>query len=353
MSDAQPTLLVAGGAGFIGGHFIRSELTRNVRVVNLDKLTYAAIPEVLPPHPELHSVQGCIRDMALARELLEQRQPTAVINFAAESHVDRSIDEPGAFVLSNIVGVHTLLEAVKDYWSRLGAERRRAFRFVQISTDEVFGPAGPEDMFDEQSPYRPSSPYSATKAAADHLVRSYHVTYGLPTLVTYGANNYGPNQHPEKMMPLMILNAVEGSELPVYGDGLHERDWLHVADHCDAISRCWRYGEPGASYAIGSGVTRTNIDVVTRICELVDAMCEPIGRCRKELIRAAADRPGHDRRYALDASRIRDELDWRPQVDFEHGLRSTIRWYLDHPDWRRERSERRRQGSVTQPEANP
>jgi dTDP-glucose 4,6-dehydratase len=325
-------LLVTGGAGFIGANFIHHVLSAtDWSVVNLDLLTYAGNPESLAgvPDDRHELVVGDIADASLVRRVLDEHRPVAIVNFAAESHVDRSIDDPTAFVRTNVVGTQVLLDAAVEHWQA----RDPSFRLLHVSTDEVYGDLGPDDpAFTERNPYRPSSPYAASKAAADHLVRAWHRTWGLPALITNCSNNYGPRQFPEKLIPLMLINALEGRELPVYGDGRQRRDWLFVADHCRALLRVLEAGEPGRTYNIGGNAERTNIDIVEALCELIDRR-EPGERPRRELIRFVADRPGHDRRYAIDAGRIRSELGWSPAVDLEEGLAQTVDWYLDNREW--------------------
>ena len=334
---ANATILVAGGAGFIGTAVIRHLLADSVaRVVNVDALTYAANLTSLPgagEHARYAFERADIRDGKALRDVFERHRPTAVMNLAAESHVDRSIDGPGAFIETNVVGTYTLLQEALRHWRGLPSSERETFRLHHISTDEVFGSLGPEGRFDEKSSYRPNSPYSASKAASDHLVRAWHETYGLPTIVTNCSNNYGPYHFPEKLIPLMILRGLMGQELPVYGNGANVRDWLFVEDHARALSLVMERGEPGETYNIGGDSERTNLAVVETICELLDAYAPPLGFARKELIRFVADRPGHDQRYAIDASKIRRELDWRPQETFESGLAKTVRWYLANRDW--------------------
>jgi len=332
------TILVTGGAGFIGSNFVRQWLAEEQgEVVNLDKLTYAgnldSLAEVADD-PRYHFVEGDIADGPLVAGLLERHRPWAVLNFAAESHVDRSIDGPAAFVQTNVVGTFGLLEASRAYWSALAEPGRSAFRFLHVSTDEVFGSLGATGQFTEASPYAPNSPYAASKAAADHFVRAYFHTYGLPTLTTNCSNNYGPYQFPEKLIPLMILNALAGKPLPVYGDGRQVRDWLYVEDHCRAIRAVLAGGTPGEVYAIGGDCERTNLEIVQTIATIVDRRRPglPHAPCTS-LVRFVADRPGHDRRYAIDAGKIRDRLGWRPREDFESGLQRTVAWYLDHPVW--------------------
>ncbi len=332
------TLLVTGGAGFIGGCFVRLVIQdTDWRIVNLDKLTYAgnldSLVSVLE-HPRHVFVQGDIGDSRLVGELLQEHRVDAVVNFAAESHVDRSIDGPAEFVQTNVVGTFGLLEAARKFWSDLPPSRQTDFRFLHVSTDEVYGSLGPTGLFTETTPYSPNSPYSASKAASDHLARAYHHTYGLPTLITNCSNNYGPYQFPEKLIPLMILNALAGKPLPVYGDGQNVRDWLFVEDHCRAISAVLNAGQPGQTYNIGGSCERTNLQIVHLICQAVDRLCPglPHGACER-LITFVKDRPGHDRRYAIDSSKIQRELGWKPAQSFETGLELTVRWYLENREW--------------------
>jgi len=332
------TILVTGGAGFIGSCFVRQCIAeRAARVVNLDKLTYAgnldSLESVLAD-PDHVFVQGDIADRPTVERVFAEHQPAAVVHFAAESHVDRSIDDPGEFVRTNEQGTFHLLDAARRYCSGLPAARRKAFRFLHVSTDEVFGSLGPAGVFSESSPYDPSSPYSASKAAADHFVRAYHRTYGLPVLITNCSNNYGPYQFPEKLIPLMILNALEGKPLPVYGDGQNVRDWLFVEDHCRALWRVLEAGQPGETYNIGGNCEQKNLDVVRTICRMVDELRPglPHAPC-ESLITFVKDRPGHDRRYAIDAGKIQRELGWRPEHDFDSGMRRTVQWYLDNSQW--------------------
>jgi dTDP-glucose 4,6-dehydratase len=332
------TILVTGGAGFIGSCFVRNCIARRAaRVVNLDKLTYAGNLDSLEPvmnDPDHVFVQADIADSAAVRRVFADHDPVAVVHFAAESHVDRSIDHPEEFVLTNVVGTFQLLDAALRHWSRLPEDRRAAFRFLHVSTDEVYGSLGPEGLFAESSPYDLSSPYSASKASADHFARAYHRTYGLPVLVTNCSNNYGPYQFPEKLLPLMVLNALEGKRLPVYGDGMNVRDWLFVEDHCQALVCVLTKGVPGETYNIGGNCERTNLDVVRRVCCLVDELRPGLAHSPCEsLITFVKDRPGHDRRYAIDAGKIQATLGWRPEHDFPSGLRETVQWYLDHPQW--------------------
>ena len=333
----MPTWLVTGGAGFIGGNFVLDAVNRGIKVVNLDALTYAGNLDTLAPladNPGHVFVEGDIGDADLVKRLLDEHQPEAVINFAAESHVDRSIDGPGAFVQTNVVGTLSLLETTRDYWKALDATARDAFRFLHVSTDEVYGTLGDTGRFTETTPYAPNSPYSASKAASDHLVRAFHHTYGLPVLTTNCSNNYGPYQFPEKLIPLVIAKALAGEPLPVYGDGLNVRDWLYVGDHCDAIRTVLERGRVGETYNVGGDAERTNITVVRTICALLDAR-RPLadGRARESLITYVKDRPGHDRRYAIDADKLKGELGWAPTVTFDEGMARTVDWYLDNAPW--------------------
>ena len=332
------TWLVTGGAGFIGGNFVReARATGAARIVNLDALTYAGNRDTLAglaDDPDHVFVHGDIGDRGLVARLLAEHRPSAVINFAAESHVDRSIDGPGAFVQTNVVGTLALLEASRDYWKASEGGAREAFRFLHVSTDEVYGSLGATGAFTEQTPYAPNSPYSASKAASDHLVRAFHHTYGLPTLTTNCSNNYGPYQFPEKLIPLVIQKALAGEPLPVYGDGRNVRDWLYVGDHCAAIRRVLEAGRVGETYNVGGDAERENIAVVTAICDLLDARRPRAdGQPRTRQITYVADRPGHDRRYAIDAAKLKRELGWAPSVSFEQGIARTVDWYLAHPDW--------------------
>ncbi len=340
------TLIVTGGAGFIGCNFVRTALARtDDRVVVFDKLTYAGNLESLSPvgsHPRYAFVRGDIADRDAVRALFREQRPTALLNFAAESHVDRSIDEPGDFIRTNIQGTYELLEASRAYLSTAGADTRGAFRFLHVSTDEVYGTLGPTGAFSETTPYAPNSPYAASKAAADHLVRAWHETFGLSTILTNCSNNYGPYQFPEKLVPLMLLNALEGKPLPIYGDGGNVRDWLYVEDHCDGLLTALTRGEPGGKYNIGGFGERTNR-------QLVDLLCAELERQRPARENAALaakgigsyaglktfveDRPGHDRRYAIDSSKIRRELGWAPRHDLASGLAATVSWYLANASW--------------------
>lgn len=329
------TLLVTGGAGFIGGNFVHQAINAGHRVINLDKLTYAGNLATLAGLSDQRDhvfVHGDIGDKALVARLLAEHQPTAIVNFAAESHVDRSIDGPAAFVQTNVNGTLALLEAARDHMASLPAAEGARFRFLHVSTDEVYGSLGNEGRFTEHTPYAPNSPYSASKAASDHLVRAFHHTYGLPTLTTNCSNNYGPWQFPEKLIPLVLQKALANEELPVYGDGRNVRDWLFVEDHCEAIFAVLAGGRPGETYNVGGDSERMNIDVVHAICDLLDARI-PAKQPRRDLVRFVRDRPGHDRRYAIDASKIRDELGWRPRHDFTSGLARTIDWYLANQPW--------------------
>jgi dTDP-glucose 4,6-dehydratase len=332
-------IIVTGGAGFIGANFILDWIDAvGEPVINLDKLTYAGNPgnlERLRGDSRYRLVEGDIGDRKLVAQLLKTHQPRAVVNFAAESHVDRSIHGPEDFVQTNVVGTFHMLEEVRGYHGGLAADLKQAFRFLHVSTDEVYGSLGPDDpAFSETTAYAPNSPYSASKAASDHLVRAYHHTYGLPVLTTNCSNNYGPYQFPEKLIPLMILNAFAGKPLPVYGDGLNVRDWLYVGDHCSAIRRVIEGGEIGATYNIGGNSEQKNIDVVKTLCALLDELApESPHRPHAKLITFVKDRPGHDRRYAIDATKIRNSLGWTPTETFTSGLRKTVAWYLANRAW--------------------
>lgn len=333
-------ILVTGGAGFIGSNFVHFMLTANpnVRVVNLDALTYAGSLENLkglPDESRHHFVEGDICDRALVDRLLREFQIDTVVHFAAESHVDRSIHGPGQFVQTNIIGTYTLLEACRQFWLKEKFAENRPVRFHHVSTDEVFGSLKPEDPpFREDTPYAPTSPYSASKAASDHLVRAYYHTYGLPVTVSNCSNNYGPRQFPEKLIPLMILNAMEGRPLPVYGDGKQIRDWLHVQDHCEAIYRILVDGKAGETYNIGGNNQPTNLEIIQMICAILDEL-RPDSPYRPhfQLKQHVADRPGHDRRYAMDIRKIERELGWKPRFELASGLRQTVRWYLENSQW--------------------
>ena len=337
-------ILITGGAGFIGANFVLDWFADAAAkgapvepVINLDKLTYAGnlgTLETLQGNPAHLFVRADIGDRARLDQLFATHRPRAVLHFAAESHVDRSIHGPADFVETNVVGTFTLLEAMRAYWSALSGEERAGFRFLHVSTDEVYGSLGPNDPpFSETTAYAPNSPYSATKAGSDHLVRAYHHTYGLPTLTTNCSNNYGPYQFPEKLLPLMIANAVAGKPLPVYGDGQNVRDWLYVGDHCTAIRAVLRDGVPGETYNIGGWNEKTNLDVVYTLCRLLGEINPKTSGDYAEQVSFVKDRPGHDRRYAIDASKIERELGWRPAETFETGMAKTVRWYLDNQPW--------------------
>ncbi len=339
LSPQTVTILVTGGAGFIGANFVLDWLALcDEPVVNLDKLTYAGNLETLASLREDQRhvfVRGDIADAELVAKLLAEHRPRAVINFAAESHVDRSIHGPGEFIQTNVVGTFRLLEAVRGYWSALEEPEKAAFRLLHVSTDEVYGTLAPDaPAFAESHRYEPNSPYSASKAASDHLVRAWHHTYGLPVVTTNCSNNYGPFHFPEKLIPLMIVNALAGKPLPVYGDGLQIRDWLYVKDHCSAIRRVLESGRLGETYNVGGWNEKANIDIVRSICALLDEMKPRVdGQTYTCQITHVADRPGHDRRYAIDARKIESELGWKPAETFETGIRKTVRWYLDNPEW--------------------
>jgi len=331
-------ILVTGGAGFIGSNFVLDWIAATGEaILNLDKLTYAGNLEnlrSLEGDARHVFVQGDIGDQALVQGLLAKHKPRAVVNFAAESHVDRSIHAPGTFVETNVVGTFRLLEAVRTYWSQLQGADKEAFRFLHVSTDEVYGSLAPKDpAFSEQNKYEPNSPYSASKAASDHLVRAYHHTYGLPVLTTNCSNNYGPYHFPEKLIPLMIVNALAGKPLPVYGDGQQVRDWLYVSDHCSAIRRVLEAGRPGETYNVGGWNEKPNLEIVHTVCALLDELRPKAGGSYQDQITFVKDRPGHDRRYAIDARKIERELGWKPAETFETGIRKTVQWYLAHGDW--------------------
>ena len=331
-------ILVTGGAGFIGSNFVLDWLeVTDEPVINLDALTYAGNLENLASvrgNPGHIFVQGDICDRALVDRLLAEHAPRAIVHFAAESHVDRSIHGPGAFMQTNVTGTFTLLEAVRGYLAAQDDASRRVFRFLHVSTDEVYGSLGPSDPpFSETHPYEPNSPYSASKAASDPLVRAWHHTQGLPVLTTNCSNNYGPYHFPEKLIPLMIVNALAGKPLPVYGDGMQVRDWLYVKDHCSAIREVLARGRLGETYNIGGWNEKPNIEIVRTICRLLDEMRPDTAGSYSRLIKHVTDRPGHDRRYAIDARKLERELGWRPAETFETGIRKTVRWYLDNPDW--------------------
>jgi dTDP-glucose 4,6-dehydratase len=333
---SMKTILVTGGAGFIGSCFVRRAIAQgDVRILNLDKLTYAGNPDSIPEDSDAHQlIKGDIGDRSLVRSLLNTHTPSAIVNFAAESHVDRSIDGPLTFVETNVLGTCRMLEEVREYYSQLQGLARETFRFLHVSTDEVYGSLGATGLFTEETAYSPNSPYSASKAASDHFVRAYLHTYGLPVLITNCSNNYGPYQFPEKLIPLIIMNVLEGKPLPVYGDGLNVRDWLFVEDHCSAIETVLSNGRVGECYNVGGNNEQTNISIVKMICSTVDRLCPGLPHAPSEsLIKYVKDRPGHDRRYAIDATKIENELGWKPQQDFQSGLELTVRWYLENRVW--------------------
>ena len=344
--NQKNTVIVTGGNGFIGTNLVRLLLeSKQYHVINLDALTYAANPlslEELDGHPDYEFVKGSITDRQLIDSLFEKHKPMGVLNLAAESHVDRSILSADDFVQTNVVGTYTMLEAARMYWNTLPEELKQQFRFLHVSTDEVFGSLGEDGFFTEETPYKPQNPYSASKAASDHFVRAFNHTYGFPTIITNCSNNYGPYQFPEKMIPLMILNALSGKPLPVYGDGSNVRDWIYVEDHCKAVKLAFENGKPGEVYAVGASNEQKNINLVTQICSILDDIAPPIEvpqlrdrglKSYAELINFVQDRLGHDHRYAIDASKIQSELGWKPEVGFETGLRKTIEWYLSNPRW--------------------
>jgi dTDP-glucose 4,6-dehydratase len=342
----KQTVLITGGSGFIGTNLVRLLLQNGgYRVVNLDALTYAANPLSLTDLEDKRNyvfVKGNILDRELVASLLAKYEPVGVFHLAAESHVDRSIVNAEDFIQTNVVGTHSMLEAALAYWNALPDEKKNKFRFLHVSTDEVFGSLGDQGNFSEETPYAPNSPYAASKAASDHFVRAFHHTYGLPAIITNCSNNYGPYQFPEKMIPLMILNALSGKPLPVYGDGTNVRDWIYVEDHCKAVKLAFEKGKPGETYVIGANNEQKNINLVNQICRILDDIAPPVEipglrerglKGYAELIRFVADRPGHDHRYAVDSARITRELSWQPEVEFEAGLRRTIQWYLSNPIW--------------------
>ena len=332
-------LLVTGGAGFIGANFVHRAVATGARVVTLDALTYSGNRASLAPldgNPNHVFVQGSIADRALVDRLLAQHRPHAIVNFAAETHVDRSIDDPAPFVETNLVGTFTLLEAARTHQRTLPSTEAESFRLLHVSTDEVYGSIA-DGRFTENSPFQPSSPYAATKAGADALVLAYHRTYGLPTLITNGCNSYGPYQFPEKLVPLVILNCLAEAPLPLYGDGQHVREWLHAGDHCAAIAAVLAQGRPGESYNVNGSVQCTNRDIVTAICATFDKLRPRAnGKSHAELIVHVADRPGHDRRYAIDSAKLTGEIGWRPEITLAAGLEETVRWYVAHASWWRE-----------------
>ncbi len=333
------TVIVTGGAGFIGSNFVLNWIAkRGTRVATLDKLTYAGNRtnlSSLDDDPRHTFLRADICDPVVVKALLQETKPRAILHFAAESHVDRSISGPADFIQTNIWGTFQLLEQARNYWSELDPVEKNKFRFLHVSTDEVYGSLGPDDpAFSETTPYSPNSPYAASKASSDHLVRSYYHTYGLPVLTTNCSNNYGPYQFPEKLIPLIILNALEGKPLPVYGDGQNIRDWLFVEDHCDAICTVLDSGKAGETYNIGGSSERRNLEVVTTICDILDELQPQLpSGARRNLVTFVKDRPGHDRRYAIDATKIRRELHWEPQERFESGIRKTVEWYLTNMAW--------------------
>jgi dTDP-glucose 4,6-dehydratase len=336
-SHNQP-VLVTGGAGFIGSHFVRHLLnTTDCAVLNLDLLTYAGNLDSLADlqnNPRHQLVQGDIGDLDLVGRLLRHHQPQAVVNLAAESHVDRSIDTPDDFIQTNVVATGNLLKACLSYWETLPVDTQDGFRFLHVSTDEVYGSLGATGMFTEQTRYAPNSPYAASKAASDHLVRAYHHTYGLPTMVSISSNNFGPAQFPEKLIPLMILNAQGGLRLPVYGDGTHVRDWLYVVDHCEALWTILQEAKPGETYNIGANSEKTNLEIVETICDTVDELLPGLAHApSRSLIEFVTDRPGHDHRYAIDATKLKSELGWHARTSFAEGIRRTVVWYLENSAW--------------------
>jgi dTDP-glucose 4,6-dehydratase len=342
----KSTVIVTGGSGFIGTNLVRSLIqSGEYRVVNLDVLTYAANPLSLTDldhNRDYIFVKGDIADREFVSSLFTKHEPAGVLHLAAESHVDRSIANAEDFIRTNVVGTYSMLEAARAYWNSLPVEQKGIFRFLHVSTDEVFGSLGEDGYFSEETPYSPNSPYAASKAASDHFVRAFHHTYGLPTVTTNCSNNYGPYQFPEKMIPLMILNALSGRPLPVYGDGSNVRDWIHVEDHCRAVKLAFEKGKPGEVYVVGGGNERRNIDLVNQICMVLDNIAPPVEvpqvrerglKSYSELIGFVEDRPGHDHRYAIDSAKIRRELGWQAEVPFEAGLRRTVEWYLSNPKW--------------------
>ncbi len=335
---AMKTYLITGGAGFIGSNLVLLAIKKGIRVINLDLLTYAGNLMNLEPvmnDPDHIFIKGDIGDRRLVREILNKYKPDGIINLAAESHVDRSIYDPDSFIRTNIVGTFHLIDEAYSYWLNLSEEKKRAFRFLHVSTDEVYGSLDIGDPpFNENSRYAPNSPYSASKAGSDHLVRAYNRTYGMPTIITNCSNNYGPRQFPEKLIPLMILNAVEGKPLPIYGDGKNIRDWIYVEDHCEALLLVMEKGRPGEVYNIGGRCEKTNLEIVKTICAILDKLDpEPSRVPHESLITFVKDRPGHDKRYAIDCTKIEKELGWKPAQSFETGLKKTIEWYLTNKKW--------------------
>jgi len=331
------TWLVTGGAGFIGGNFVlRQVLKNNRKIINLDKLTYAGNLDTLKElenHQSYEFVQGDIGDDSLIAELIKKHQPDAIVNFAAESHVDRSIDAPDDFIQTNILGTFNLLKHSLNYFKSLSEQRQKQFRFLHVSTDEVYGSLGETGLFTETTPYSPNSPYSASKASSDHLVRAYHHTYGLPVLTTNCSNNYGSYQFPEKLIPLIITKALNFEALPVYGDGTNIRDWLYVEDHCSAIEKVITIGKVGEVYNVGGNEEKQNIEVVHALCDILDELRPVAGKSRRDLITFVKDRPGHDQRYAIDSSKLQNDLGWQPQESFVSGIQKTVQWYLDNKQW--------------------
>ncbi len=345
MTEKQ-TILITGGSGFIGANMVRLLLKSGpYRVVNLDALTYAANAlslQDLEGNPDYVFVKGNITDRELVSSLFEKYHPAGVMHLAAETHVDRSIVSGDDFVQTNVIGTYTMLEAARAYWNTLTDDEKQSFRFLHVSTDEVFGSLGPDGYFSEETPYAPNSPYSASKASSDHFVRAYYHTYGLPTVITNCSNNYGPYQFPEKLIPLIVMNALSGKSLPVYGDGSNVRDWIYVEDHCKAVKIAFEKGRPGEVYAVGAGNEQKNLNLIHQICSILDDVAPPVEipelrerglNSYRDLIRFVTDRPGHDRRYAIDSAKIQHELGWQPEVEFEAGLRRTIEWYLSNPKW--------------------
>ncbi len=338
MSDTLPTVIVTGGAGFIGSALCRHLVGDGIaRVVNIDKLTYAANLTSLDPiagSPHYKFIQADICDAEEMHRIFRETQPDGILHLAAESHVDRSIDGAAAFIQTNLIGTFNLLEAARNYWADLSQPRKDAFRFLHVSTDEVYGSLGPGDLFRETTPYDPSSPYSASKAGSDHLVMAWHRTYGLPVVISNCSNNYGPYHFPEKLIPLIILNCFHHRPLPVYGKGDNIRDWLYVDDHARALRTIWKNGRPGEKYNVGGRNERRNIEVVRRICQLMDGLSpDPVAGGHESLITYVKDRPGHDARYAIDATKLETELGWRALENFDTGIDKTVRWYLENRDW--------------------
>lgn len=331
------TWLVTGGAGFIGGNFVlRQVLKNNRKIINVDKLTYAGNLDTLSSlndNDNYTFVQGDIGNSQLIADLLETHQVDAIVNFAAESHVDRSIDAPDDFITTNIVGTFNLLKQALNYYKALSTEKQDSFRFLHVSTDEVYGSLGDTGLFTETTPYSPNSPYSASKASSDHLVRAYHHTYGLPVLTTNCSNNYGPYQFPEKLIPLIITKALNFESLPVYGDGSNIRDWLYVEDHCSAIETVVKNGQVGEVYNVGGNEEKQNIQVVHALCDILDELRPATGKSRRDLITFVKDRPGHDQRYAIDSSKLQNNLNWQPSESFESGIKKTVEWYLNNKTW--------------------